>query len=209
MTQTNERTVYVVDDDEAVRDSLKALLESSGFAVNVFASAEEALDRCRDVGGGCLVADVRMPGMTGIELQERLREHGVDLPVIVVTGHGDVPLAVKAMKGGAVDFIEKPFSDDRILRAVEHAMASPRATGTEQEREAAAKTLVGKLTAREREVLEFLASGYANKQIAAALNISPRTVEIHRSRVIEKLNAPSISHLVRLALAAGVALRDE
>lgn len=208
MTSTSDRSVYVVDDDEAVRDSLKALLESSGFAVTAFASAEAALERCRNVANGCLIADVRMPGMTGIELQDRLREREIDIPVIVVTGHGDIPLAVKAMKSGAVDFIEKPFSDDRILQAVEHAMAS-RPTGTEQDRESNAKALVEKLTAREREVLEFLASGYANKQIAAALNISPRTVEIHRSRVIEKLNAPSISHLVRLALAAGIPLRDE
>lgn len=206
---TSDRSVYVVDDDEAVRDSLKALFESSGFAVAAFASAEEALDRCRDAGNGCLVVDVRMPGMTGIELQEKLREREIDLPVIVVTGHGDVPLAVRAMKGGAVDFIEKPFSDDRILKAVEQALASRPTGGAERDRESDAKALVDKLTTREREVLEFLASGYANKRIAAALNISPRTVEIHRSRVIEKLNAPSMSHLVRLALAAGIALRDE
>lgn len=209
MTSTSDSSVYVVDDDEAVRDSLKALLESSGFAVTAFASAEAALERCRNVANGCLIADVRMPGMTGIELQDKLREREIDIPVIVVTGHGDIPLAVKAMKSGAVDFIEKPFSDDRILQAVEHALASRRAAGTEQDRESNAKALVEKLTAREREVLEFLASGYANKQIAAALNISPRTVEIHRSRVIEKLNAPSMSHLVRLALAAGIPLRDE
>lgn len=208
MTSTSDRSVYVVDDDEAVRDSLKALLESSGFAVTAFASAEAALDRCRDVGNGCLVVDVRMPGMTGIELQDKLRERGIDIPVIVVTGHGDIPLAVKAMKSGAVDFIEKPFANDRILQAVEHALASRRAAGTERGGESAAKSLVDKLTAREKEVLEFLASGYANKEIAAALNISPRTVEIHRSRVIEKLNAPSMSHLVRLALAAGIPLRD-
>ncbi len=209
MTPTSDRSVYIVDDDDAVRDSLKALLESSGFAVTAFASAEEALDRCRNDGNGCLIADVRMPGMTGIELQDKLRERGIDLPVIVVTGHGDIPLAVKAMQGGAVDFIEKPFTDDRILQAVDRALASHRASATERGLDSAAKTLVDKLTAREREVLEFLASGYANKEIAAALNISPRTVEIHRSRIIEKLNAPSISHLVRLALAAGIPLRDK
>lgn len=208
MPSDAEKPVIVVDDDDAVRDSLAALLESSGYAVDTFASANEALDRCRLSGGACLVADVRMPGMTGIELQERLRESGISIPVIVVTGHGDIPLAVRAMKAGAVDFIEKPFSDDRILRAVADALAKP-APKFGDEADPAARAAVDKLTEREREVLEYLASGYANKEVAKALDISPRTVEIHRSRVIEKLSAPSMSHLVRIALAAGIKLHED
>lgn len=209
MNQSTEPTVYVVDDDEAVRDSLRALIESAGHAVETFSSGEEFLDRFRpDAAGGCLVLDVRMAGMTGIDLQARLRDRGIRMPVIVITGHGDVPLAVTAMKHGAFDFIEKPFANDRILAAIGEGLNYPPSAETTEE-QAAARTRLERLTSREREVLELLASGYANKRIAAELKISPRTVEIHRARVIEKLNVQSVSHLVRLALSAGIPLRED
>ncbi len=192
-------TVVVVDDDDAVRDSLQVLLESAGFTVEAFASPVEFLASPAPGRAGCLVVDVRMPEMDGIQVQETLNAGNNQLPVIVMTGHADVPLAVRAMKAGAVDFVEKPFDDEVMIETVRRAL---------QIRPAANPELVqriAQLTPREREVLEGLMAGHANKVIAYELDISPRTVEIHRARVMEKMQARSLSQLVRMALEAGIA----
>lgn len=195
--------VLVVDDDAAVRDSLALLLRSAGYAAAVRASAEQLLANLPPEAG-CLIADIRMPGgMDGISLLEALRRRGQHLPTIVVTGHGDVPLAVRAMKAGAVDFIEKPYEDTAILDAVAAALASrPVADGA---RTAALKQ-IALLSPREREVLEGLVAGKLNKIIAHELGISPRTVEVHRANVMEKLGTGSLSGAVRLALQAGIGM---
>jgi two-component system, LuxR family, response regulator FixJ len=199
-----EGPVYVVDDDDAVRDSLALLLESAGLRVEAFAGAAEALARCREERPACVVTDVRMPEIDGLELQRRLAELHEQLPVIVITGHGDVPLAVQAMKAGAVDFIEKPFSDDVILSSIEAAVARAG-------RSAGSRAIVGafgdrlaRLTPRERDVFHQLIVGHPNKVIAYNLSISARTVEIHRARVMEKMEVRSLPELVRLAIEAGV-----
>lgn len=202
---TGEHTIFVVDDDEAVRDSLQALLESAGFTVEVFASGQAFLEVHVPNRSGCLVVDVQMPGMSGLELQRRLAADGVDLPVIVITGHGDIPMAVKALKAGALDFIEKPFADDSILVSVQHALEQAKQGQRQKSLAAYAAGRIALLTAREREVLEQLVIGRSNKVIAYELEISPRTVELHRARVMEKMQARSLSQLVRMALAVGVA----
>ena len=199
-----DQCVYIVDDDEAVRDSLSALLESKGYAVTSFGSALEFLKTARLLPAGCLVVDIRMPEMDGLELQERLIERGLGFPLIVITGHGDVPLAVRAMKAGAIDFIQKPFDSQTILDSLKAAfaqLATP--TGQDPNAEAAARKL-DLLSPRERAVLEGLLEGLPNKSIAYDLGISPRTVEIHRARVMDKMGARSLSELIRLALTAGV-----
>ena len=206
MTTDPTPTVFIVDDDEAVRDSLQVLLETEGYRTETFASALAFLETDPATRRGCLLADVRMPDMTGLELQQRLGERGVALPVVIVTGHGDVPMAVKAMKAGAVDFIEKPFADTAILDAVRRAMAALGRAEGDRDLAAAATARLATLTARERQVLERLVIGQPNKIIAFELDISPRTVEIHRARVMEKMEAQSLSHLVRLALAAKIEL---
>jgi two-component system, LuxR family, response regulator FixJ len=199
-----DRRVYVVDDDEAVRDSLSVLLDSEGYVVASFDSACKFLTAAPALPAGCLIADVRMPGMDGLELRERLAAAGLGFPMIVITGHGDVPLAVKAMKAGAVDFIEKPFSTVSILESIKAAFARLDPTiGPESPLSAGAGKL-GLLSPREREVLDGLLAGLPNKSIAYDLAISPRTVEIHRARVMDKMGARSLSELVRLALVAGV-----
>jgi two-component system response regulator FixJ len=198
---TAEAKVVVVDDDEPVRDSLQAMLEAEGFAVETFADADQFLEGYRPTPDSCLLIDVRMPGMDGMELLTRLATRVSSPPVILITGHGDVPMAVRAIKLGAVDFIEKPFAATTIVRSIRDALAGQRAAptaGHETERRLA------RLTEREREVLEQLVVGRSNKAIALELGISPRTVEIHRARVMEKMQAQSLSHLVRMALAAGL-----
>jgi two-component system response regulator FixJ len=193
------RLVFIVDDDEAVRDSLDLLLESAGHAVQAFEAAADALAACRSRLPACIVTDVRMPEMDGLEFQEKLSEAGIRVPVIVMTGHADVPLAVRAMKAGAVDFIEKPFSDDAILASIDTAMArSARMV------DPALMARIESLTPREREVLELLIVGHPNKVIAHRLDISPRTVEIHRAHVMEKMQAKSLPELVRITMQAGV-----
>jgi two-component system response regulator FixJ len=193
--------ILVVDDDAAVRDSLALLLRSAGYATTVRPSAEALLANL-PAEAGCLIADIRMPGgMDGITLLEVLRRRGHQVPTIVVTGHGDVPLAVRAMKAGAVDFIEKPYEDTAILDAVAAALAArPAADGAR----AAALKQIALLSPREREVLEGLVAGKLNKIIAHELGISPRTVEVHRANVMEKLGTGSLSGTVRLALQAGI-----
>ena len=194
-----DKLIYVVDDDEAVRDSLALLLESAGHSVEVFETAVAALERCAARLPFCVVTDVRMPEMDGLEFQEKLAGRRIDVPVIVMTGHADVPLAVRAMKAGAVDFIEKPFSDDTILASIKAATAK---TTTDTDPLLLAR--VASLTQRERDVLELLVIGHPNKVIAYHLDISPRTVEIHRAHVMEKMQAKSLPELVRIAMQAGV-----
>ncbi|MGH6873357.1 MAG: response regulator transcription factor [Rhizomicrobium sp.] len=200
MTQT--QLICVVDDDESVRGSLRALLESGGLAVLDFVSARQflaatALERCE-----CLVVDIRMPEMNGLELQEELIRRGHGFPVVVITGHGDVPLAVRAMKAGALDFIEKPFDADTMLASVRRALETGRTRRDEEAEARAAKDLLALLTPRERHVLEQLVAGRSNKVAAYELGISPRTIEIHRARIMEKMKVRSLSEVVRIALTA-------
>jgi len=201
----NDRHVYVVDDDEAVRDSLAVLLEARDYQVRSFGLAQEFLDAASMLPPGCLIADIRMPEMDGLELQRRLHERSLRFPTIMITGHGDVPLAVRAMKAGALDFIEKPFATQDILNSVDAALQQLAAPADERDPSAiAAMAKLSLLSPREREVLEGLLAGLPNKSIAYDLAISPRTVEIHRSRVMDKMGARSLSELIRLALAAGL-----
>jgi two-component system response regulator FixJ len=199
-----ERRVYIVDDDEAVRDSLSVLLEAKAYTVGSFGSAPEFLVAAPSLPVGCLIADIRMPEMDGLELQQRLIERTLNFPMIVITGHGDVPLAVRAMKAGAIDFIEKPFTAEAILGSLQAALARLEVPSETDPTAVAAGAKLMLLSPREREVLAGLVAGLPNKSIAYDLAISPRTVEIHRARVMDKMWARSLSQLVRLALAAGV-----
>jgi two-component system response regulator FixJ len=199
----DDRLVYVVDDDEAVRESLSILLESKGYTVRAFSTALEFLAAAPTLRPGCLVADIRMPEMDGLALQQRLVEPGSPFPLVVVTGHGDVPLAVRAMKAGAIDFIEKPFPADAILGSINAALQRL-GQGERDPLAGAAAERVAELTPREREVLDGLLAGLPNKSIAYDLAISPRTVEIHRARIMNKMAARSLSELVRMSLAAGL-----
>jgi two-component system, LuxR family, response regulator FixJ len=196
-------TIFVVDDDAAVRDALKLLLRSVGHAVETYGSAQEFLDAYSEDRPGCLVLDIRMPGMSGLELQQRLNEKHSILPIIFITGHGDVPMAVEAMQAGAVDFIQKPFRDqdliDRINQALEKDGSNRAALGERNDIRRRLETL----TPREREVLDLVVHGKANKVIAGDLKLSQRTVEIHRARVMEKMQASSLAHLVRMVLEVG------
>jgi two-component system response regulator FixJ len=197
-------TVFIVDDDEAIRDSLIALLETEGFKVATFGVGRAFLDGIDASSRGCVLLDVRMPDINGLELQQLLAAKHIDLPVIIMTGHAEVPMAVKAMKAGAVDFIEKPFDDGVILTAIRRALARMAKTSADSPEAAGAAKRIADLTPRERQVLDHLVLGSANKVIAYELRISPRTVEIHRARVMDKMQAKSLSELVRMALAGGV-----
>ena len=198
--------VYVVDDDEAVRDSILWLLEANDFQVQVFASAEDFLTMIRSRSGSqpvsCLILDVRMPGMSGLELHEELLRSGIDMPLIFITGHGDVPMAVASMKKGAVDFLEKPFNDVQLCTLVRDCLerAAQRAQSEAAERSAAER--VERLTARERQVLELIVAGRLNKQIADDLSISIKTVEAHRANIMDKLGARTMADLMKTALSA-------
>jgi two-component system response regulator FixJ len=194
-----------VDDDADVRDSLRALLESEGYVVRDFESAKRLLSDAALGTAGCLVTDIRMAEMDGLTLQEELAGRKIGLPVIIITGHGDVPLAVRAMKAGAVDFIEKPFDDELILASVKRALAMSGQSRSQASLAQSAEQHIAQLTARERQVLEQLVAGRSNKVIAFELDISPRTVEIHRAHLMEKMQAKSVSDLVRMALAVGIA----
>jgi len=196
-----DQPVYIVDDDAAVRDSLRMLLESAGYAVRGFDAAQSFLSDA-DLDRGCLVVDIRMPGMSGLELQEELVRRNVSLPVIVITGHGDVPLAVRAMTAGAVDFIEKPFDDRRMLDSVARALQVGNQKQSRVGEAQAARDLLALLTPRENDVLVQLVKGQPNKLVAHELGISPRTVEIHRANIMDKLQARNLSDIVRTALAA-------
>jgi two-component system response regulator FixJ len=194
--------VHIVDDDEAVRQSLAFMLSSAGLAVRLYDSAKAFLDGLDVIQCGCLITDVRMPEMTGIELLHCLKERAPCLPAIVITGHGDVPLAVEAMKAGAVDFIEKPFDEQAILDAVKAALE--RTEGVPDGDFAAVTTRLHSLSERERQVLEGLVAGQPNKVIAAALGISPRTVEVYRANLMAKMEAKTLSELIRMAILARV-----
>jgi two-component system response regulator FixJ len=200
----DEGTIFILDDDAAVRDSLMALFEAQGLAVETYGAADDFLAAFDPPRPGCLVLDVLMPDVTGVELLERMAAKGISVPTIIITGHGDVPLAVTAMKAGALDFIEKPFAEDTILESVRKALAHGVQAQKVSAVAAEAKDLIGRLTPREHDVLEQIVIGRANKVIAHELGISPRTVEIHRARVMEKTKARSLSALARLALAAGI-----
>jgi two-component system response regulator FixJ len=193
-----------VDDDEAVRRSLALLLFSAGYGVETYASAESFLAARPETLGGCVVADVRMPGMDGLQLQEHLRVHGIRLPLVVVTGHPDIALAVRAMKAGARDFIEMPYTNERMIEAVTEALASGRLDRTRVRRTHEALARIERLSGREQDVLRELVAGRPNKLIAHALAISPRTVEIHRANMMEKLGVRSLSEAVRIFIAAGL-----
>ncbi len=194
--------VHIVDDDASVRDSLTVLLESAGFTVRAYDSAVAFLQAASDRTAGCVLTDVQMPELNGLELQRRMSEQGIRLPVIVMTGHGDVPIAVEAMKAGAADFLEKPFGDEQLLTAVSGAVAINRRVRDEAAAVADTMRRLATLTPREREVLGHLVAGQPNKTIAYDLGSSPRTVEVHRARVMEKMGARSLPELVRMTIAA-------
>jgi two-component system response regulator FixJ len=204
---TTKGHVYVIDDDEAMRDSLNFLLESSGFGVTLFDDAQSFLDTLPGLAFGCVVSDIRMPGLDGIELLKRMKAQQSPFPILIMTGHGDVPLAVEAMKLGALDFLEKPFEDDRLTSMIEAAIlqAAPSAKSEAIAQDIAAR--VASLSPRERQVMEGLIAGLSNKLIAREYDISPRTIEVYRANVMTKMQANSLSELVRLAMRAGM-LKD-
>ena len=200
----NDPVVHVIDDDEAVRDSLEFMIDAAGLAVKTWDSAPAFLSALDSAGRGCIVTDVRMPDMTGLELIEALKRSGHGDPVIVITGHADVPLAVDAMKAGAVDFIEKPAENRRLLGAIRAALAgAPADGGAEQDERREIAERISSLSGRERDVLRGLVAGNPNKIIAYDLGISPRTVEVYRANVMAKMQAKSLSELVRMAITAG------
>ncbi len=194
--------VFVVDDDDDVRESMRVLLEASGFAAETFDSAGSFLDSGWESRTGALIADIRMPDMDGLTLQEELARRKAALPVIIMTGHGDVPLAVRAMKAGAIDFLEKPVDDSALVQSVQRALAAAEASVNAAAEAVEATSRIAALTERERQVMDLMAAGRPNKIIAYELDISPRTVEIHRARVMEKMHAKSLAELVRMVVAA-------
>jgi len=196
--------VHLIDDDEGVRQAVAFLLSSAGLAVRVHESAVAFLDALPSLQPGCIVSDVRMPGMDGLELQRRLKSLGVTLPMIIMTGHADVSLAVEAMKAGAVDFIEKPFDDELILSAIRAALDLYDKTGYRETEIAQTQAKLKSLSTREREVLDGLLAGHPNKTIAYDLGLSARTVEVHRASLMTKMGATSLSELVRMSLVAGL-----
>ncbi len=195
-----EATVYIVDDDQAIRRAMDFLMRSVGLDYEIFHSADDFLAKYTDEFAGCLVLDIRMPGLGGLELQQKLLERGSSLPIIFITGHGDVPMAVEAMQKGAFDFIQKPFRDQELLDRVTEAMKTDREIRSAREERAGVANRIEKLTKREREVLDLVVTGKPNKIIAYELGVSQRTVEIHRARVMEKMEAKSLAGLVRMHL---------
>jgi two-component system response regulator FixJ len=196
--------VYVIDDDPAMRDSLDFLLGSAGFVVRLFESAQIFLNELPDLAAGCVVTDIRMPGIDGMELLRQLNLASRKLPVIVMTGHGDVPLAVEAMKLGALDFLEKPFEDDRLIGMIETALSQSDSGAKSEAVSADMAARVASLTPRERQVMQGLVTGRSNKAIARDYDISPRTVEVYRANVMTKMQAGNLSELVRFAIRAGI-----
>ena len=204
---SGERKVYVIDDDAAMRDSLNFLLEAAGFEVTMFDTATKFLNVLPRLDFGCVVSDVRMPGIDGIELLKRMKALTSRFPIVIITGHGDVPLAVEAMKLGAVDFLEKPFEDDRLIAMIDAAIRQSDSAARDQAvtRDLAAR--IASLSPRERQVMDGLIAGLSNKLIARDYDISPRTIEVYRANVMTKMQANSLSELVRLAMRGGL-LKD-
>ena len=196
---TGDHIVYVVDDDRSSRQSLEFLIEASGFKVQAFASAKEFLEGPRPDRPACLVLDVRMPGLTGLQLQEELAKLGVRIPIIFITGHGDIPMSVRAMKAGAVEFLTKPFREEAMLRAITQAIARDRVAHLERLEMAELHRRHAHLTPREREVMASVVTGLLNKQVAAELGASEKTIKAHRGRVMQKMQADSLADLVRMA----------
>jgi FixJ family two-component response regulator len=202
LSESGEPIVHVVDDDAAVRESLRLLISSMGLRVRTYASGAEFLGAWYDDPPGCLVLDIRMPGMSGLDLQQQLNARNSILPIIVITGHGDVPMAVEAMQAGALDFIQKPFRDQDLLDRISQALERDAENRRVLVEHNAVRARLQSLTPRETEVLRLVVAGRANKVIAGDLNLSQRTVEIHRARVMEKMRAQSLAQLVRMVLAA-------
>lgn len=194
-----EATIFVVDDDISVRTALKRLIKSIGFKVETFDSAKSFLKQVTHEGPACLILDIRMPEMSGIELQKRLTYTGIGMPIIFLTGHGNIPMSVKAMKAGAVDFIEKPFDDQKLIDAINTALKEDEKIRVEQAQIKDIQCRVDSLTPREHEVFSFVVSGLLNKQIAFELGMSEKTVKVHRARVMRKMKAESLADLVRMA----------
>jgi len=201
---TDRPLVHVVDDEESVRRATSFFLKTSGYAVRTWASGAAFLKEVRHIETGCILLDVRMPEMDGLEVQQQLNERGVTMPVIVLTGHGDIAIAVRAMKAGAVDFLEKPFETGALADAIARAFERLTSSTDVAMRAAEADVVLGVLTNRERDVLQGLAQGYPNKTIAYDLGISPRTVEVHRANIMAKLKARSLSEVLRIAFAGGL-----
>jgi two-component system, LuxR family, response regulator FixJ len=202
MTQEDSRFVHLVDDDEAIRRSAGFMLKTAGYQVKTYESGVELLKEASSLDTGCILLDIRMPGMDGLEVQQKLQEKGVALPVVIMTGHGDVTLAVKAMKAGAIDFIEKPFEKSVLLSAIDQGIERLKRSEISGQRAEDAAVRLQALTPREREVLDGLVQGLPNKTIAYDLGISPRTVEIHRANLMTKLEVRSLSEALRIAFAA-------
>ncbi|WP_419252767.1 response regulator transcription factor [Caulobacter sp. ErkDOM-YI] len=198
------RMIHIVDDEEAIRRSAGFMLKTSGYAVSTYASGDAFLQSARDAEPGCVLLDVRMPGMDGLEVQKAMAERGIAMPVVVLTGHGDITVAVRAMKGGAVDFIEKPFEKAVLLTAITAAFERLDDAGARAARAGDAAVAIAALTSREQDVLRGLAQGLPNKTIAFDLAISPRTVEVHRANLMAKLQVRSLSEALRIAFAAGL-----
>ena len=200
----NSKRVYLVDDDEAIRRSASFMLRSSGYSVKTFSTGVEFLDAVEELDAGCILLDVRMPEIGGLEVQDTLSERGISHPVVVMTGHGDVTVAVQAMKAGAVDFIEKPFDKTVLIEAIEDGFARLAQASSDLSRREQAQARLRVLTPREQDVLQGLALGHPNKTIAYDLGISPRTVEVHRANLMQKLEVASLSEALRIAFAAGL-----
>jgi two-component system response regulator FixJ len=203
-TMQPEPIIYVIDDDDAVRQSLEFLLRTAGFTVRSFESAKAFLENIPQLGSSCIITDVRMPDISGIDLLRRVKELDADVPVIMITGHGDISLAVEAMKIGATDFLEKPFDDDQLLAALRSTLSRDAGKAERKAELAEINDKLATLSNRERQVLEGLVAGSANKTIAFDLGISPRTVEIYRANLMTKMTANSLSDLVRMAMMAGL-----
>jgi FixJ family two-component response regulator len=201
---TLDSTVFVIDDDASIRKSLSRLLRSVGYTTETFASAEEFLGRDHFSGIGCLLLDVQMPGLSGMDLQEELSKADYHMPIIFITGHGDIPMSVQAMKKGAVDFLAKPFDDEQLLQAVRTAIGKDREARALHAEVREVRRRIELLTPREKEMLRYVITGMLNKQIALKLGIAEKTVKVHRGRIMEKLHANSVADLVRLAEKAGI-----
>lgn len=195
-----KQVVYIVDDDPAMRNSLCLLLQTEDLHTRAFESAENFLNEYEQMNGGCILLDVRMPGLSGLELQKRINQNEIKMPVIIMTGYADVPMAVEAMKNGAVDFIEKPFDNERLINTVHFCLRKCTELEMEYNAQHDVEEKIGRLTRRERQVMDMLVEGNQNRAIAVKLGISPRTVEIHRARVMEKLEVNSLSAVVKFAL---------